>query len=115
LINIVEVEDDDAPIEAGVNYINDEDEKGTLFGLNDPSYPMVAMVCYIYQQESYVCYALNNSSRQMDASKVDTLGPYASAIFKVMAGTQKNRTDIDINKYRKCNLYRGGGMTEDEI
>jgi hypothetical protein len=51
----------------------------------------------------------------MDESKIDTLGPYASAIFRVMAGNQKNRTDIDIQKYLNCDLYRGGGMTEGEI
>jgi hypothetical protein len=48
LIDIVKVHDENAPLEAGVHYANQNDEKGTPFGLLDPSYPIVAMICYIY-------------------------------------------------------------------
>lgn len=93
LMNIVQMEDENEPLKAGVHYENDDDP-GTPFGLNDPDHPMVAMITYIYQQESFVYKELNNSSRKMDESKIHTLGPFASALFKIITGTQKNRKEF---------------------
>ena len=62
------------------------------------------------------CYrVVNHASRFKDTSKIKTLGPYAGALLYVINGAQESRKDIDTSKYSECDLYRGAGMTSDEI
>lgn len=48
-------------------------------------------------------------------SKVETMGPWAAALYQIIEETQRLRIDIDISKFSKCILYRGGGMSLAEI
>ena len=62
------------------------------------------------------CYKIvNHASRFKDTSKVKTLGPYAHALFTAIGAAQSFRKDIDTNKYKIADLYRGAGMTLEEI
>ena len=62
------------------------------------------------------CYReVNRSSRFKDTTKIKTLGPYARALFEVISIAQERRKDINPKKYKKCVLYRGAGMTLEEI
>ena len=62
------------------------------------------------------CYReVNRSSRFKDTTKIKTLGPYARALFNVIYGAQHRSEDIDTKKYKECDLYRGAGMTLEEI
>ena len=66
--------------------------------------------------ENFAIYELNRASRFKDESKLVTLGPWAMALGHIIAGAQQNRKDLskyDHNKQQ--DLYRGGGMTTDEI
>ena len=66
--------------------------------------------------ENFAIYELNRASRFKDESKVATLGPWAFALGAIIANAQRRRTDLskyDHNKQQ--DLYRGGGMTADEI
>ena len=62
------------------------------------------------------CYReVNRASRYKDTTKIKTLGPYALALYHIIGEAQYIRKDIDPSKYKKCNLYRGAGMTIEEI
>ena len=98
----------DAPLIADY-YANDH--KNTLL---DPTYSVTALILYIYGAESAVYKSLNHASRHKDTTKVATLGPYASALYPIIWGTQGERTDDFAKKYNTCDLYRGGGQTEEE-
>ena len=66
--------------------------------------------------ENFAIYELNRASRFKDESKLVTLGPWAYALGKIIIHAQRNRKDLskyDHNKQQ--DLYRGGGMTADEI
>ena len=72
--------------------------------------------------ENYCYHELNRASRFKDASKVKTLGPYAAAMRVIIAIAQMNRKDINTKEFsgnfekkEYCNLYRGAGMTLEEI
>ena len=72
--------------------------------------------------ENYCYRELNNASRFKDVTKVKTLGPFAAAMFEIIASAQEFRKDIDTAKYagnyekkEYCNLYRGAGMKLEEI
>jgi hypothetical protein len=51
---------------------------------------------FVYTQETYVYRTLNQASRHADASKVDTLGPYAKVLGEIFYDTARKRTDKDI-------------------
>lgn len=66
--------------------------------------------------ENFAIYELNRASRFKDESKLATLGPWADALGLIIEGAQQHRKDLskyDHNKQQ--DLYRGGGMTTDEI
>ena len=66
--------------------------------------------------ENFAIYELNRASRFKDESKLVTLGPWAKALGLIIVGAQSSRKDLskyDHNKQQ--DLYRGGGMTADEI
>ena len=56
-------------------------------GLRDPTSPVVALILYIYQMENYCYSELNRAARFKDASKLQTLGPYAFALGLIIEGT----------------------------
>jgi hypothetical protein len=62
--------------------------------------------------ENFCFSVLNRSSRFKDETKIKTLGPWATALDKIIFMTQEKRTDTDkYNHNEEQNLYRGGGMT----
>ena len=66
--------------------------------------------------ENFAIYELNRACRFKDQSKLVTLGPWAMALGDIIEYAQKNRKDLskyDHNKQQ--DLYRGGGMTAEEI
>ena len=69
--------------------------KNPLFGtlyyksgiLRDPTSSVVGLLINIYQIENFCYSELNRSSRFKDTSKVKTLGPWAAALYQIIAGT----------------------------
>ena len=119
MIDLADVPDENLPLVSGLekdeNGVNIEPHRPIKGGLWDPSSKIVSLVNYIYQQESFVYIELNRACRFKDESKIPTLGPFAKAFSVVIAGAQKYRTDINICDYFKCELWRGAGMTEQDI
>lgn len=81
LLNIIKDIDQNKPLESCDRYDYDKVIKG---GLCDPTSEIVALLTYIYQQESFVYKELNRANRFMDESKVPTLGPFACAFEEVI-------------------------------
>ena len=52
--------------------------------LVDPNSPVVAICTYIYGFESHVYKTLNYSCRFKDAQKIQTLGPFAAALYVII-------------------------------
>ena len=66
--------------------------------------------------ENFAYAELNRSCRYKLESKLPTLGPWALALSAIIDGAQSNRSvscAYDCNKQN--NLWRGGGMTRDQI
>jgi len=82
MIATAKVTNRDAPL---VVYDHANAHKNTL---NDPTYSVTQLILYIYGAESAVYKSLNHASRHKDTTKVATLGPYASALFPIITGTQ---------------------------
>ena len=63
---------------------------------------------------------LNKGSKEGDAAKIDTLGPYAMAFGYIISDAARNRTDIDADLKNKIErkgilLYRGTGLKPDQL
>ena len=62
----------------------------TFFGipdcLHDAESPVVAVILFIYQMNNFCFKELNRSSRFKDQSKVNTLGPWAAALYEIVLG-----------------------------
>ena len=52
----------------------------------DPYHPVTQLVLTLYSMEPPFYKDLNNASRQLDQTKLKTLGPFAMAIFRVLEG-----------------------------
>ena len=85
LLNEPKVQDRDLPLRYGKErkYGKLDPIKG---GLYDPTFPVVALILYIYQMENFVYSELNRSCRYKDESKVKTLGPYGMALGDIIEG-----------------------------
>ena len=114
ILALAKVQDPDAPLVWG-----EEDSDGNDVPVKDsmldPKSPVATVLKYIYQQESFVYHELNKAARFLDKSKLETLGPFAQAFSWVIYKSQMFRTDIDPSKFAKCTLWRGAGMTNEEI
>ena len=55
--------------------------------LLDPDSPVVACLTYIYQMNNFAFTELSRSSHYLDRSKVQTLGPWAAALFQIILDT----------------------------
>ena len=65
--------------------LQDRDTPLDVFdGLRNPTNPVVALLLWIYQSETYCYKLLNHASRFKDTSKVKTLGPFGHALFKII-------------------------------
>ena len=63
--------------------------------------------------ESHVYDVLNTSYLSGDTSKAANLGAYSAALYEIISGAQFQRKDIEKSKYKKCDLYKGTGMTKE--
>jgi len=52
--------------------------------LSDPHSPEVQLILNLYSMEPPFYADVNNASRSLDKSKLQTLGPFAMAIFKIL-------------------------------
>jgi hypothetical protein len=59
----------------------------------NPKSKICRSLLYIYSLESYLPYALNQASCEMDESKVETLGPFAYVLAIIVAFAQRFRDD----------------------
>ena len=53
---------------------------------------------YMYSLEPPIYYFLNKASRNMDRSKLDTLGPYASVLAAILACESDDKRDDAMKK-----------------
>jgi len=60
-------------------------------------------------------HTLNHASRHKDITKIKTIGPFGMALSKIIATAQSLRSDINPKKFVGSNLFRGAGMTENEL
>ena len=77
------VPDRDAPL-AELNEAYRAKEGSILL---DPASSVVGVILFIYQMENFCFSELNRSSRFKDESKVPTLGPWAAALYEIIAYT----------------------------
>ena len=92
LIDKAQVQDKDAPLEAGSlkdsdgKLVIDSNGKKQPAGLRDPTSPVVAVCGFIYQMQNFTFAELNRSARFKDESKLETLGPFAAAMAEIIEG-----------------------------
>ena len=80
--------------------------------LTDPEHRDVKMILMMYSLESFLFKRLNQGSREKDQSVVNTLGPFAVALTKIINNIQRERTD-KMNGPFVC--YSGIALTESVI
>ena len=69
----------------------------TIETIKDPYSPEVLLIANLYSMEPPFYADVNNASRTMDITKLKTLGPFAMAIFKMLAygdDSDKKREDV---------------------
>jgi len=49
----------------------------------DPYSAITKSILFIYSMETFLPYSLNKAEREVDASKVNTLGPFAEALRRI--------------------------------
>lgn len=60
---------------------------------SDPNHPHVSAILIIYSFDSFLFYRLNQKSRIKDMTIVDSLGPYAVALSRIIDSIQTKRSD----------------------
>ena len=70
--------------------------------------------------DNFLFVELNKGSKEGDAGKIDTLGPYARAFGRIIYRAARNRTDIDADLKNKIEkegilLYRGTGLKPEQL
>ena len=84
-----------------------------------PNHPMTQLYLYLYTLDTWLFQELNKGSREGDTTKIDTLGPYAFALMKIIKNAANNRTDITELKKKLeiegVELFRAGGFEEEKI
>lgn len=93
----------------------DKDAPLTAQILSDPSHPVTNLILRVYSFKSFLFSTVNAASRNGDVSKIDTLGPYAQALNRIIQYAGYNRDDIDKEDLRGMDLYRGLSLTEFQI
>ena len=59
----------------------------------DPEHKDVKAIIFMYSLDSFLFGRLNQISRDKDPSAVQTLGPFAVALTKIINKVQRNRND----------------------
>ena len=73
------------------------------------------MLLYCYSIESFIYSVINAASRECDVAKAKTIGPYATALFKIISCASRNREDLAFSKFDNITLFRGSGLNEQQI
>ena len=60
---------------------------------DEPEHPDVKAVLLMYSLDCFLFQRLNKISREKDSSAVETLGPYAVALTKIINCVQQKRHD----------------------
>ena len=63
----------------------------TLGELEEPKYGLSSTLTFIYSMETKMVYGLNAACRTRDPSKIETFGPFATAMVPIVFGTEANR------------------------
>ena len=62
----------------------------------NPNSPFTQIMYYMYSLEPPIYYYLNQAMRKMDTTKLDTLGPYACVMFRMLnLGTFCDKKRVD--------------------
>ena len=94
----------------------DKDQPLTTEILEDPAHPVTLLMLTIYSLETFVYKSLNWASRLGDLNKVESLGPYAQVMDKIVEFAIKGRRDeLDDSKFCKLDLFRGTCLTDTQI
>ena len=83
--------------------------------LGNPSHPVTTLLLRLYSFECFLYGSLNKALRFGDTSKVQSLGPYAHAMDKIVEGAGRRRENIKKEDLSGIDLYRGCCMTEAQI
>jgi hypothetical protein len=94
----------------------DRDSPLTLEILEDPTHRVTQLMLVIYSYECFLYKTLNHSTRFGDLSKVDSLGPYAHVMHRIVDFAIMARKDeLDEKKFRDLDLYRGTCLNDKQI
>lgn len=69
-------------------------------------------IIFIYSLDCFLFGKLNKISREKDSSAIETLGPFAVALTKIIDNIQQKRRDKIIGRFT---CYRGLALSKDVI
>ena len=61
--------------------------------LQDPEFPIVGLVLWMYSSDNFIADELLRATRERDASKIPTLGPFAMVLFRILEATSYCREE----------------------
>ena len=96
---------------------NSKDPMNTNWGnelsLANPYNPLVCFIVYLYTMEfgdPPLYYELNRAARERDYSLLKSLGPFAQALSKISASSEKYRNEWDKIPNGEQMLFQEGGQ-----
>jgi hypothetical protein len=70
----------------------------------------------IYSLECFIYKSLNAGHRFGDKSKIDSLGPYAQVMDKIVnAAIMERKDEFDEDKFKNIDLFRGTSLSDAQI
>jgi hypothetical protein len=70
----------------------------------NPNSQITKSILIIYTLDSFIPSALNKASIEKDISKIQSLGPFACILDRIICVSQMNRDDYD---WKQFNVYKG--------
>lgn len=80
--------------------------------VSDPDHAHVKAILFMYSMESFLYKRINKISRDKDTSSIETLGPFAVALTRIIDQAQRKRVDGIIGEFI---VYRGISLPESTI
>lgn len=75
--------------------------------LQDPEFPVVGVILWMYAAENFIQREILRATKERDASKIETIGPLALALFRIMEATTFSREENSIQQYNfQLDLFR---------
>ena len=59
--------------------------------LQDPEFPLVGLILWMFSSDTFIAFEMAKATRDRDASKISTLGPFAMALFRIIEAASYNR------------------------